>query len=912
MRLLYARFRGLIGVYRASNLKEIFIDFRKCIHPITLITGPNGSGKSTIMDQLHPLPDSQSVYLPKEPAFKELEYLMDDGTVYRLRIDYPINKYGERTTTKAFIYKIVDGMVIDLNPNGNVSSYRDTLVSNFRLDPNFIQLSYLSVENRGLVDLTPAERKKFVGSIIAKVEVYNNMLKTLNKRYTQFKSLLNSIVAKIDSIGDEETLNLNLKSIETRINKLTLDRDNLLKMSAKCESTIQLLDPNNEIQDNYKTLSDQRASIQEQLRLGRIVLAKYSKEPYSSYLGSLEICLENEKAFQSLSNDLSKSLLEVELTISSLIRQREDEAEAIAKKQTKLASMRVDIDIDALKRDISLYENQLKEYETFLNRMGLTIDTALTKDEFISGLNTLLQIKEHIDTVRSYNYLSNMDDALSAIENNISIADMIYILQTDISCIEEKISKITGDIEYYNRLLERMSILNIRPTECSVDSCIFIKEGIAAKAENPQENLDRLSIELAELNDSLSVKKEALNNYIDINGIINNMRIVFRFIDNNASILNKLPNGSMFTNKPILISAIKKGSTFSEVYDLYQYIDQANILEEYKLIKSGLESMYTNLEIYNNRNSILEELMSDIAELNTKLNSLTEQISQSQIKRDSITVEKAEVDSKLVDIEKAKLYYIRDNDMCAELAKVESGLSSISANMQNIASNIENINRCNSSIANIDGELTPLNREREQTRFSLSKLDEYRADYELYQRKCSLTETLIKYSSPTKDGIQLLFMQVYMGQVMSNANKLLKMLFKGELELGAFIINEKEFKIPCKSMESPIVNDDISSCSTAQRCMISMILSFALLMQSSTEYNIIRLDEIDGGLDSDNRTQFINVLLEIMELLQVSNCIMISHNTEIPISNCNVIDLYGDTRCGNIIFRYTDPENKTA
>ena len=78
MRLVSARLKGLIGVYRASGKKEIFIDFNKCKNKLTLIIGKNGSGKSTIWNALQPLPDSLSDFLPKMEGGKELVYELED------------------------------------------------------------------------------------------------------------------------------------------------------------------------------------------------------------------------------------------------------------------------------------------------------------------------------------------------------------------------------------------------------------------------------------------------------------------------------------------------------------------------------------------------------------------------------------------------------------------------------------------------------------------------------------------------------------------------------------------------------------------------------------------------------------------------------------------------------------------
>ena len=61
--------------------------------------------------------------------------------------------------------------------------------------------------------------------------------------------------------------------------------------------------------------------------------------------------------------------------------------------------------------------------------------------------------------------------------------------------------------------------------------------------------------------------------------------------------------------------------------------------------------------------------------------------------------------------------------------------------------------------------------------------------------------------------------------------------------------------------------DDISSGSTSQVCMMGMIINLALANMCSTKYNIVSLDEIDGGLDNVNKYLFIDVLQKISEIL---------------------------------------------
>ena len=189
--------------------------------------------------------------------------------------------------------------------------------------------------------------------------------------------------------------------------------------------------------------------------------------------------------------------------------------------------------------------------------------------------------------------------------------------------------------------------------------------------------------------------------------------------------------------------------------------------------------------------------------------------------------------------------------------------------------------------------------------YSLKQLDEYEKEYNEYKEKYSTIELIKKYTSP-KEGIQTLFVQLYMSKTLNMANELLALFFNGAMELLPYVINENEFRIPCHNLNSNIINDDINSCSSSEKSIISMLISFALLQQSSTKYNILRLDEIDGVLDQVNRSSYLIALDMIMEKLNVETCFVISHSSEFDSSSVDVIYLgdQADSVSGNIIFTY--------
>ena len=207
----------------------------------------------------------------------------------------------------------------------------------------------------------------------------------------------------------------------------------------------------------------------------------------------------------------------------------------------------------------------------------------------------------------------------------------------------------------------------------------------------------------------------------------------------------------------------------------------------------------------------------------------------------------------------------------------------------------------------IDNQIPKVTAIVNDANFKIKLYNNYVAEYNQYKDEYEKYETIKYYCSPTT-GIQTVFMGKYMNDIIDISNNLLSKFFGGSFVLQPFVIKENEFKIPVKG--DGILNDDISSMSTSQICMISMIISFALMSRSSSVYNIIKMDEIDGGLDTKNRLAFFNVLSILMNYLNCNQCIMISHNTELNLANMDIILLKNSDPNiqldGNIIYNYEE------
>lgn len=912
MKLLSAKLHGLIGVCRASGLHEIFIDFTKCKHNICLIIGKNGSGKSTIMNALHPFPDSQQNFLEGEEGLKELKYLANDGTIYTCTIVYPINKYGDRLTTKAFLKKDSGEGEIELNTNGNISSYKELLYLEFKLDAAFVALSHISVENRGLVDMTPAERKKFVGNIIDRVEAYNIIYKAMNKRSSAFKSLINTITAKIDTIGDEEHLLSKQDALSYRIDYLEKQRTTISKGIAEAETLIKVVDPTGQIQDLYRELYSQSKSIK-----SRIATISLFLENKGDNITSSKECNTIIKSKETKMNEIAGEISYLQSKIRDSIVAKEEQARAIQLKTERLQSLQSEYNYQTLESEIERLETNIEKYLATFKQIGIDVRKALTKDEFATGLNILRDIKEQVDALRSYHYEHELEVAVKYIIDGTNVLDLINSKQDHIGEIDDMIYEYLAKLNHLEKLSGRISILANRPEKCSIGTCAFIKDALDAKKEYDEypENIETVNATLANLQQDKVLLESELKQLKTISKISTHVQIIYRYIQTNSAILNKLPNGSVYSDINIFFNKLLQGNTFNEINTLYAHIDKVNMFELYQYEKNMLEKLQAEYKIYQSKSSLIDEIQKDIDDIMEKLTSLDQTISSQNATIYNLQAEQLGLEQEISHLDSLKAKFEEKEALENSYNDLEKKLTEIASNMAKIESCVQTINNLESEMKTVESELNPLKDEKDQIKFSLTMLKEYKAEMSIYEKKYEKTELIKKYSSPTKDGIQNLFIEIYMGQTINMANKLLGQMFNGTLQLGKYIINEKEFRIPCISMESPIPNDDISSCSTSQRCMISMILGFALLKQGSSKYNILRLDEIDHGLDQDNRALFISVVRSIMADMGVESCIMVSHATESVLDDTDVIllnPLDNVQPKGNVIFKYDDMKNPYA
>jgi hypothetical protein len=891
-----------IGIYNGMGLNIIDIDLSRCIHRTLIIRGENGSGKSTIFNAMTVMPDNNNCFIPGMHASKYIE-LCDGQALYCINFIHPVKADGSRDTTKAYLSKVVFGQRVELNPNGNVTSFKDILYDELGLDPNFIALSQLSTEDKGLASKKPAERKRFVNSIMNSLEVYNDIYKTLMKKSSNNKALIQSISTRMGALGNPDSLRANLNSIEHQINVYNDKKDQVTKQLMKVTAHKELLDPDGSIQSRYSTLSSEVDSLTKKL------FAIFDKLHIN--IPDVHYTLEDYKVHREAEvvnrDSVDKKIESLEAEYDRYKEYSIEYKKQIAQRKQSISNLSADDSFEDICDKIAISDALLEEYTAQIEYTGIE-PGSVTKSEYITALKTLKDIKEAVTAFRA-NCSSN--DAMMEVIAVARTTDRIPPVDVDI--YQEKINRYLNNAPRLNETIlrcdediEKLKNLDNRPIDCTIDTCPFIADLIRIRDNDVHGRRLQAANELSELEVCYEDAKVQIAKATEFNSNANNLNNLIRMINTNGAILIRLPHGAIYKDKISFIEALIANEDFTYIDEIYKYIDLANIFDSYIAEKAVRDDLQKKYDLYVSKSDVIEQLTSEIDDLNTKVTNYTEKSMEVAFSLNSFKgdLEKLEESIKQYDATIASL-----TTACELYDKImvnKQEMNSLMHQMSSINSDDESIRALSKEIIDYTNLITPLLKDRDKTMHAVEVYEDYRRDLEVVQEQYNLIETIRYYSSPTS-GIQLVFMELYMGKIIGLANELLSLLFGGKFVIQPFIINENEFRIPC--LGDGYLNDDISSMSSAQISMISMILGFALLHNSSTRYNIIKLDEIDGPLDENNRILFIDLLNKIMDIMHTEQCVLISHNSELDVDDSDVIvlrsaNLSSDFSRGNVIWKY--------
>lgn len=883
MKLLSIRLENYIGIYNGRGDNILEVDLSQSTSNIVIIRGSNGSGKSTLLKALSPLQDDNNAIIPGLEGKKTLRYLYNNE-VYEILYIHPVKTDGSRGQVKMQVYKGMNR--VELNPTWNVTSGKDIIFDLFNLDANFLTLSQLSSEDRGLADKKPAERKKFVNSIINGIEVYNNMYKVITKKYSTFKNLISTISSKINQIGNIEELNSRYNNITRQVEDVSRERDKAVIEASKIDAEIGILTRDNNLEEFYKINEEIRENL-DYIRASKSQVINLSKGELSSEdLNELKDIID--RSLRTFDKDISKWKSEEAVAnakIENISKEKEDTFKSLQTKITKRGTL---LDGGFSDSDLSLYKDtkaKIAELENDINGLNSSIKNLSEAEALVNAMEMIVPVLDSL-----YNGLDattkkeKYDFVKTTLDNDGKYVDQTIELTRTYNEVSRTVTELESEVLAYEILFDKAKSLALRPKDCKIDDCSFVKEAIEASSKHPEKRINDINKEIDESNKLLKSLEKDIESYKELYDFNKRFTNLHGMVLSFRKLLEKSPVDYIIDPYQLLASLDhmeKLMIDFNQIRGIFNIITTKSNYEEI------IESLKEPAAKYEANKALIDELDSDIASLKDKLSTISLQLTTENESIDEITNNISITEFRMEVYTKCKSLV----DECIGLEERNNELQSQINSLSDIAFKVKDLetrmDEAKSRADRLNNDLNAILSERDKIASNKTLLEDYIRDLDLYNKNFSILETIRYYLSPTT-GIQTVFMRTYMGNIILKANELLSLIFNGQFIIQPFVINEAEFRIPC--LGNGLVNDDISSMSTSQICMISMILSFAILSNSSTDYNILKLDEIDGGLDTENRIQFIGLLKQLITMVGCEQCFLISHNMEYD-ADTTVIDM---------------------
>ena len=887
MRITYIRLENYIGIYNGRGDEVLEIDLSQNVNPIVIIRGTNGSGKSTLLKSLTPINDDSNAIVPGVTGRKVIRYL-HNGITYEIEYVHPIDKEGKRKQTRGQVYKYGPNGKEELNPTWNVSSAKDIIYSLFNLDSNFLALSQLSSEDRGLADKRPAERKSFVSSIISGIEAYNAMYKIISKKHSMYKSLIQSLTAKINRIGNKEDLDLRYNTITKQVSQAISDRDASIQRIAMLRAKLdennaeKLLEEYTKIRDRYELNKKERILLTNSLskyykdRTANI----YTVEERATFIRDEEMELSENKAklpqWEESYNTASNEYSSCELKIADINTE-------INKKKSRLETF-----IDA---DFS--EEELGRYNDAVVNLKAIDDDIAKLDYYIDNKSEYDRLKELFDMMNNFSYaimdryeFITREDVDTLVTRNSSFYEstLATITKEIEACTKERIST-EADIGFYESLVDKTKNLELKPKDCKFTDCVFIVEAIEAEKKKPKDALVKLADKLKKLEDELKELNNNLHLTNEAKSFMDKLEALQVVFESNTSYLAKIGADGIWKG---FIESITNNTTakFLEEY-IYRATNSYNLLEAKESVSKIVDSLKESAIKYNANKTIIDEINGDIERMEAERKGYEIDLNISYEKMGNYSALRDEYDCLIREAETNLPHLDKIQEIDLEMRELEKKADESKAKRDLIKELNAKILEESAIAERCKDNYNELIAQRDDIAHNKILIDEYHKEMQEYTDNYERIEAIKYYVSPNT-GIQTIFIGAYMNDIMVKANELASCIFGGEFVIQPFVINETEFRIPC--LGSGLMNDDISSMSTSQICMLSMIISFAILANASTDYNILKLDEIDGGLDTENRIQFITLLGNLISMVGCEQCFLISHNMEYS-DRVSVIDM---------------------
>jgi len=855
MKILELVLENFEGVLVAMHTNYIKLDLRSSKNNICLITGPNGHGKTVLLSQLNPFAtlgtlderDALPLIIKEKTGHKKI-IILDDGNEYEIDHFYTPSKTSH--TVKSYIKKNGE----ELNPNGNVTSFKEMVKIELDMDQDYMKLIRLGNNVINMIDLKSAERKTFMSKRLEEVNVYLLHYKKINSELNALKTMISMVMDKIKKTEIEDFDDAK-DELKTRKEELDAIESSIISISDSIGKT------------TYQ-LSQIPSDIVETMRDAEKKLNKLMKGSDGSF-ETLESLKLKEKTLETsiISGREKKKTLTENLGI--YLESIDEKRNEIDSTKVKIDHIMSESDLEGLKGLIQTLEIQIKNEEGKYNKIE---EINYTKKDVEEVLSFLKEKQEALNSTYEFG-IEPIKRVVDLMMKGVNVP--VYIQDHLKRVIEDE------EIESGRSLLNRL-LLQYNPTvpKGCPKSCSFI------------ELWDTLNSLSSSVKDHDSIGREFYS-YMSL--AYTNIKNVMLSFSDKRDLFERMPDHIKTGFKTDVLFHKIRSTEF--IYDQKIFFDELSFITEYENFKEMKETLevkkkelknllktspITLLQVHlNEAEKSLEDYINKLAETKEEIRVL-----EGNIRRDEATLD--DVKSLMEIVEKKQ-----------ELEETyESSKKQVSLKQELLETKFKEENILNS----YKNEKVRLQNLISKLSHNIEQLKQYRQELSVYQKFYD-DWVVLKESLSSNTGIPLIFIDLYLKKAKAVVNALLDQIYGGKIFVEKFDIKDDSFTIPFNKEGKSI--QDIRYASQGERSFFSIALSFAISFESMSRYNIMLLDELDSVLDESNRSHFIALIEKLRELIEAEQIFCISHNNMFSMYPVDVISVINkkpeDHRMANFI-----------
>ena len=245
MRIEYLHMKNFAPIFVVMDKTDVYLDYRQCQGKvINIFVGQMGSCKTFLLGHHQPFAtlgtldvrNADDMVLPDKKGVKEIVY-RDGDDLFEITHYYLPTKNGH--SVKSYIKK--NG--VELNENGNNSSFKQIIEVEFGLDQNFLKLFRIGSNVTNLPEMTSTERKNFISSMLSDADVYTMLYKKIGDENRSINAQMTMLINKLHSISkrDEGDIAKDLDLEEIIVGDIRTDADAAMQEIYQLEANIKAL-----------------------------------------------------------------------------------------------------------------------------------------------------------------------------------------------------------------------------------------------------------------------------------------------------------------------------------------------------------------------------------------------------------------------------------------------------------------------------------------------------------------------------------------------------------------------------------------------------------------------------------------------------------------------------------------------